>query len=384
MIKKIYTFLIPFLFVSIPITAGAALFEAGETYTLKADAVVSENLYVGGGDLSIGGTVAGDAIGAGGTIVVSGNIRDDAMLAGGNITMLGTVGGDARIAGGTVIVGNTTGGDLIVAGGSVKVLDGATVGKNLVLAGGNVSFAGNAASDARFAGGRVTITGVIEGDVLVDAEEALVLDDSARITGSLVYRGKAESILDMKEGAIVSGGVRFEERAPLVPSKEITWGFFAVLGALFFGKLLVMITAALAAVLIFRNLSQALVDDAIGNFGTNLLRGFIVFVVTPLAAIGLFVTIAGVFIGSLLLAVYALFLLGATLYSGIIFGRALHQLFRRQEKIRLTWWHALLGVILLAIVKLIPLVGWIVCAIFFFLALGAISNMFYQRVWARR
>ncbi|MCR4330974.1 MAG: FapA family protein [Patescibacteria group bacterium] len=384
MTKKIYAFLISFLFVSIPLIAGAAVFEGGETYTLSAGTVVSENLYVGGADISVGGTVAGDAIGVGGTVVVSGNVRDDVMFAGGNITILGTVGGDARIAGGNIIVGNAIGGDLVAAGGSVKVLDGVTIGKDIMLAGGNVSFAGNAVGDARFAGGRVTITGAVEGDVLVDVEDTLVLGDGARITGSLVYRGKDKSVLDMKEGASVAGEVRFEERAPLVPRKEVTWGILAVLSAFFFGKLLVMIIAALAAVLIFKNLSQTLVDDAIGNFGTNLLRGFIVFVVTPLAAIGLFVTIAGVFIGLLILAAYALFLLIASLYSGIVFGRALHQLFKKQEKIELVWWHALLGVILLAIVKLIPLVGWVVCAVFFFLALGAISNMFYQRVWARR
>jgi len=119
--KKIFTVAL-FALLVLPGLAGAAVFAGGETYTLRADETTTENLYIGAGDITIAGSVAGDVLAAGGSLVVSGGVRDDLALAGGNITVLGSVGGDARIAGGTLVVGNPVGGDLVAAGGTIKIL----------------------------------------------------------------------------------------------------------------------------------------------------------------------------------------------------------------------------------------------------------------------
>lgn len=381
--KKFLTLIVPVL-VLIPTCTSAAVFGSGDSYSLGSDATVSDNLYAGAGDLSLAGTVSGDAYAAGGSVVVSGDIRDDLVAAGGNVTVLGDVGGDARAAGGNIVLSGDVGGDLVLAGGSVKVLGGTKIGKDVAIAGGTVTFAGEAAGNAHFAGSHVVIEGKIAGDVVVDADKKIILADGAEIGGSLVYRGARENILDMNEGAKVGGGVRFEEHILFPSRKELTWGILAVFGVFFATKLVMTLIASVLLVLLFTKISQELVDDALVGFGGNLLRGIIVFILVPLAIIGLFMTFIGIFAGILLLLAYLFFVLASSLYGGVIFGYAIHRMIRKNQPVALAWWHPLVGVTLLSLILLVPFVGWIMSALFFVLALGAISNIFYRRVWLRR
>jgi hypothetical protein len=148
-------------------------------------------------------------------------------------------------------------------------------------------------------------------------------------------------------------------------------------------KLIALLIAAVVAVIVFKTFSHAVVSDAIVRPWVNMLRGFIVLVVVPIVAIILFATIFGALLGALVALAYALLMVVAGLYSGIIFGSWLYRLVKKGEVV-ITWQWAAIGVIVLGILKLVPLVGWVICFLFFLLAIGAIADMLYQKLWLKR
>ncbi len=354
-------------------------------YVLTDHDVIADNLYVGGGDVTLSGTVDGDVTAAGGTVVIAGPVRDDLAAAAGNLTVLGSVGGDARLAGGNVLIGGTVGGDLLAAGGTVKVLGGVTVGKDLVIAGGMVTYAGSTTGNATFTGGEVVIDGHVTGNVLATVDKKVTLGDHAVIDGALVYRAPQEDVFVTSDQARVRGGVQFEQReARSAGVGGVERGLAAALGALLFVKLVALALAAAVLVLVFTRFSGAVVRTVTESFWLAVARGFVVLVVVPIVAGILLATLVGGFLGFLLLTLYGLALLIAAIYSNIVAGALLMGYFKKEQEYALVWWHALVGVVLLAVLALIPIIGWAVCLVFFLGALGSLARLVRDHVWAMR
>lgn len=382
--KKYIFSLALFVGLTSPALSWAATFGGGETYTLSEEKTVADNLYVGAGDITIGGTVSGDAIAAGGSLAVSGRVRDDLTLAGGDITVLAPVGGDARVAGGNIVFEKSTvGGDLIIAGGTIKVLSNSTAGGDVIISGGAVTFSGIGAKGARFVGGQVTVDGTIHGDVFIDGGQKIVLGENARIDGNLVYRSEKKDVLEVREGAVVKGTTTFEKREMPINRGDVAKGFAAFFGIISFIKFVTLLVAGVLAVLVFRQFSLGMANEVLARPWRNLLLGFAVLVLAPVAAIILFVTVLGAYVGALLFAAYALLLMVVSVYSGVMFGVWFYKLMKKSDTV-ISWQIALLGIILLGFIKLIPVIGWIVCLAIFLITLGAVAQMIYERLWIKR
>jgi len=382
--KKYIVFLALFVGLVVPAFGSAATFGGGESYSLSEGNTVSDNLYAAGGDVTVGGVVLGDLISAGGSLTVSGKVRDDLTLAGGNITVLAPIGGDARVAGGNIVFEKSTvGGDLIIAGGSIKVLSGSTASGDVIISGGAITFSGVGAKSARFAGGQVTIDGTIRGDVFIDGGQKIVLGENARIDGNLVYRSEKEDALVVTEGAIVKGETTFEKRVMPINQVDVAKGFAAFLGILFLIKFITVLVAGIIAVLVFRQFSLAAANEVMARPWRNLLLGFAVLVLVPVASIMLLVTVLGAYVGMLLIASYVLLMMVVSLYSGIMLGAWVYKLIKKGETV-VSWQVAALGIVLFTLVKLVPVVGWIVCLAVFLMTLGAVAQIINDRLWARR
>ena len=369
----------------IPLAASAATFGGGETYNLKGDAIIDDNLYVAAGDITIAGTVQGDLQSAGGVIVFTGSVQDDIALAGGNITVLGSVGGDARVAGGSILIDTPITGDLLAAGGVVKVLDGVTVGKDVSMAGGLLMLSGSIQGDAKLAGGEILLDGFIAGDVVVEVGEKLTLGEDARISGNLVYRASREDVLNIHEQAIVSGNVSFEKsKFGSMAEKEAAQGIAVLFGLFYLIKVASIAIAAVVLVLLFKRFSVTLTKTVLESFWMSMLKGFVYLVMLPVTALLLMITVLGLHLGLLLLALYGLTLIVACIYSGVVFGVFMMDLISKDNHHHLTWWHALLGVVSLSILNLVPYLGWLLVFAFMLATLGALFQMAKVRFWNHR
>ena len=191
--------------------SGLATQQAGETVTKEG--TVSEDLYLAGGTVEVRANVQGDVIAAGGKIIIAQLVTGDVLAVGGDVTVTADVMDDVRVIGGSVALGGNIDGDAIAAGGTVRLRPDATVGGRAWLAGGEVDVAGRISTHLKAGGGKITISGSIDGDVELMAGEIDVLP-TARIAGTLTYRSRQEARID--PAAQITGGITrlpIEERS---------------------------------------------------------------------------------------------------------------------------------------------------------------------------
>jgi hypothetical protein len=364
--------------------ASAGTAKMGERYRLESGETVSENLYVGSGDINLAGNVLGDFIAGGGNVTVTGSVAKDTMLAGGSLNILGMTGEDLRVAGGNIIIGESVGGDLVAVGGSVQVLSGVTVGGEALVAGGSVVIDGTIQKDLVVSGGDVQINGRVMGNVRAKRVDRLTLGSNAVIEGNLDYGSRREAVIS--EGARVGGAVNFDQiTKPARYGRGAEKGFIAALLGLFtliaLTKFAIIATAALLLVYFFRDGLLQVTEEISRNFGREVLRGFIVMVTVPAGAMVLALTIAGLIPAAFAMLGYAGLILAASIYSGVFFGSWLHKKYYKREMMEINWKIALGGIIVLALAGALPLVGWIVDLAVMLAALGGLSNALYRRLW---
>lgn len=314
--KKILSAAILMAF-AIPAFVFAAQLKSGDQVNINKDETIWENLYIAGGALNIAGTIKGDLLAAGGNINISGPIQKDAAIAGGTIILTGNVGEDARIAGGNITVTGNIGGDLIVAGGNINISSGVVIGGDLVAAGGNI-----------------TNLGTVKGKI---------------------------SIFTQPKGVKV----------------QKSKGFLG-LGIWWLISTLMKLAVGLVLYYLLRPGTQEVLKKAISNFGSELLRGFLILVAMPVALVILMFTIVGIPLSIAGFMAYAALMIVSSVFGAIILGGVVAKYgFKKPET--LTIWIVLGGIILYQILKLIPFVGWIIVFVFSLTGLGVLAHTLYRQ-----
>ncbi len=362
--------------------ASAATVKAGERFRLGTDESVSENLYVGSGDINLAGEVLGDLIAGGGNVTLTGRNAKDVMIGGGSVNVLGATGEDLRVAGGNIIIGEDVGGDLVVVGGMVHVLSGVEVAGDVLVAGGAVIIDGNLAKDLTAMGGEVTVNGKVAGSVRVKSAEKLTIGSGAEIAGNLDYGSPREAVV--LEGAKVGGAVNYtptsfrHDKSAKYAMKGALLGLFTAIALV---KLAILLAAALLLVHLFQNGLAQVAGEIHSNFWRELLRGLVVMVTVPAAAVILAMTVVGLIPAALAMLAYAALMLLATVYSGVFFGAWLSKRFSKTKELAVTWKTATLGLLALGLLGAVPFVGWIVDLAVMLASLGGLSNALHRRLW---
>lgn len=362
----------------LPLSSSAAELRGGQDYFLRKGETVSGNLYAGGGNLSIAGDVMGDLLAAGGNVNVLGNVSEDLTAAGGSLNLTGSAGGDVRAAGGRVLLSGEVGGDVALAGGELYVAPGARIGKDILAGGGRVTIEGDVLGNVRLGGREVRIDGEVGGDLFVVAER-ITLGPKAHIKGNFSYRAQSEARLE--DGARVEGETSFVkiETAP-----SFAKGLGKLLGAWIILKLLMLLLLGILMVLVFQDTSKSLVRYATDRFWVEFLRGLIALIVMPVAAGLALITLIGIPIGIILGLIYIFFIILARVYAGIIFGSWLNKVLRKRETFEVNWQVAVLGILVLEIVKWVPFLGWVLSLVFFLAAFGSVLKVWYDKAWLTR
>jgi len=368
--KKI--FLIPILAILIMPFAAWAAIRQDQNFSLGRNDVINKNLYAGGGNVNILGEVKQDVIVGGGTIIMSGNVGQDLAAAGGNLMIDGNIGDDARIAGGNLSIGGKIGGELLAAGGQISLSSGLEVKGNATLAGGNLLVDGILGGDLTAYGGSVRIDGKIAGNVKVKANQKLTIGSQAQISGNLDY--SAPEKLTIEDGAKINGKVTFNE----IQTQQAKKGLFGIWWISWLIGLAIFLTAALVAHFLFRKKLEEAVSYTLAHFGKETLRGFIILVVLPIAAIVSFATVIGALLGGAGLLLYILMGLFAAVFAPLVLGTLIFRLVLKKPDFAGDWRSVVTGVVLLRIVQVIPYVGWIFWFIFFLAAFGALFNYLYR------
>ncbi len=346
--------------------------EEGRISTNRED--VYDNFYVVGGDVTVNSKTNGDLYAAGGWVSVENTVEQDIVAAGGTVVVSEPVNGDVRVAGGKVTINAPVKGDVLAGAGTLIITDKGSVGGELRAAGGVVEVNGPVSKGVYIMGERVTVNSKIDGEVKVTATEEMTFGTKAELA-SVSYLGKKAATL--QDGAKVNT-INFTELEKHNRDAGKRTGFLGFLLGGFIIKFFAVLIAGLIALRLFRGQLQALTSNMLVKPWHNLATGFITAIVAPVAMVVALIVIVGYYVAILAFMVYVLLMMVAGLLAAVFLGAWLVKVLTKKSGLVLDWRAIVIGIVVLMLLRFIPVVGWLICAIVFLMAFGALANHFRQ------
>jgi hypothetical protein len=196
-------------------------------FTVPSTAIVTDDLYAAARNVTIDGTIYGDAVLAGQTVTINGNVEGDLIAAGQTIIINGRVRDSARVAAQAIVLGDSgrIGKDVIAVAYSLETRPESRVQGDLGVGAYQALLAGTVDRNLRAGVGRVEISGTIWGDAVVDIGDSdgrvsqmtfwpspevtiphlapgLTLSNRAHIVGQLTYTSSRHFPLEGRVGRV--------------------------------------------------------------------------------------------------------------------------------------------------------------------------------------
>jgi cytoskeletal protein CcmA (bactofilin family) len=346
---------------------------SGMTVTVASGEVVDDDLYVAAETIIIDGTVNGDLWAAGNTITVNGIVNGSVMAAGRIVNINGDVTHAVRAVAETININGDVDGDVMAGCGKLNIASTARIGGDLLFGADIAGIDGPVEGNIKGSGREVTISNGVNGDVELEVESLTILS-TANIGGDLNYTSEEEAYI--QSGAQIAGATthKLPEVQPEV-KKDWTKVFPFVL---FFGvlaKVLSFLMALVAGVVIIFLAPKKLtsITDAIGTRpGPSAGWGAMILFLTPIAALIVCLTIVGIPVGLITLALYGIALYLAQIPVGLFIGRWIIGRFRVVESKAIMVGALAVGLAILKLLSLIPYFNFFVGFVVVLFGLGAI------------
>ena len=345
MVKKIIGFSLFFVFL-LSVSSTALSFRTDDVITIAKDEVIADNLFAAGESIIISGTIEGDLMAFGTDVTLQGDVKGNIIAAGEKVTISSTA-RNIFAAGETVILNGIAKGDLFLAGEKVHLSSDSRVGK-----------------DAFLGCSKGYVSGKIYRNLRVGSGE-LKISPSAFIKGSLDYSVQK---FDISDRAKILGAITSHVRPDY--EKE-TSKFLAGLAtaAQIIGFLTILLLGILIIVFL-PNQVKLVTSKMTGEFWKSLGWGILSLIVIPFIVLLFFITVIGIPLGILLSIAYIFGMYITGIFISIVIGS---WIFGKLGKPAISLiWALILGLIILKLIGWIPVVGWIICLVFFLWAFGAL------------
>jgi hypothetical protein len=364
-------------------------------WQLRIENSILDNLYTAGGKINILGNVNGDLALAGGEIIIDGKIRDNAMIAGGDIKMNGIIEndllvvggnvkinspvfGDIRAAGGSITLENSSSWDVMLGGWEIRIAKWVIIHKDLAIAGGSVNMDGTVKWKADIIAWTLELHGIIEKDVSLRINEItnLYIGSGAKIMGKLTYRAP-ERIPALENIAVgwstYAGVTEFSDMEN--EQQEMSYWFFS--GYLIY-RLLFLLIIGWILFHSFHNFIRKTTEIVRNNPGKSFLNGFLYFVLMPIIFIICFITVIGIPIGFLLIALYVFSFVFAKVITLVILSELIIQKWQNKISEPLQKWG--IFVLLAIILTLVSGIDFIATVFAFGAIITKIGNSYSKSI----
>ena len=372
----------PLLFLAIFAPGGAA--HATQALVKDSGAVIidtDDNLVLAGGRVSPGKPVPDNFVGVGGRVVIDQPIGGNAVAAGGTVDLRAPVAGKALLAGGTVNVDAAVTENLKAAAGEIRLSKASVIGGGARLMAGDITVDGTVNGDLRAEGEMVTINGDVHGDVRALAD-TVVLGPAAKIDGRLSY----VSVLKRADGATVAGAVQRLDESTLTRD-EVRRGIASGVstGARIFGTI-VSYLALLACGAIFLAAAPIFSVEAPDRLksspGRSIGVGLATIVGTPILAVLFMITLIGIPVGIMLIALYPFALLLGFLVGALFVASLVPQLLKRPPPptVAQAIGHFAIALAVVMLVAKVPSIGGLFLLAVLVLGVGAFEVELFRRM----
>lgn len=344
------------------VAQASSVVRTGDSVSIFEDQVINGDLYSAAGKVNVSGTIEEDLVSASGQITLGGSVGGDALLMSGQVDVHGTIGDDLRILSGEVTIAEPVMGDVFVLGGVVNILSTASVAGDVVLFAGEATIEGSVGGDVFGTVDNLRIDGQVAGNVDVKVGQ-LTLGDRAAVEGSVFY--VSNTLVNRAQNASVGGElVRNDPVLPLAESNIRS----AVI------PMLVLLFSVLVWYWVSRRSLQKVVERALIKSPRPFLFGFLTLIFAPFAISLLMVSMIGVMVGLVALFGYLLLLtLGLVGISAVI-GQLLILAFNQPSKY-VSLMTLAIGVIGVAALLMLPIVGHVVLVGFMMITLGSMVDL---------
>lgn len=400
----------------------------GDDITIAKDEVVDDDLYLFANTISVDGTVKGDLVVFGSSITINGIVEGDLIAAGRDVTINGEVKDDVRFAAYALTLGPNAkvGDDMISAGYSLEIPQGANVDGTLVLGAYQLLLNGNVGEGASLGLGALELNGTIGGDVKIGigdedssgippssymkdmppvpfVKAGMKFGPNAKINGNIEY---TSSLQYSVPESVTSGEVTHMEM-PVAPKdaseyrslRETNPVLDAILEALRFLAALVIL-GVLVAILVpswIKRPAEMIEQRPLPSLGWGFVTfmGFFFF----LGLVGTLTVVLAILFGALTLgnlsglsvvlggSAFCALIVAFALISGYLSYLIIGYLGGRWILQRISpalnekpVWPLLLGVLILAILTAIPVLGAVIKLFVILFGLGAIALLLWKRI----
>jgi cytoskeletal protein CcmA (bactofilin family) len=340
---------------------------------------VSRNIYSAGANVRPSAAVEGDFVAVGGRVIIDQPVKGDVMLAGGSVDVRAPVGDDVRAAGGDINVEGTIGGELFATGGNITLTKAARVASTASLFGGTVSIDGRIDGPLSVSAQKVVLNGEVNNDARFRAEQ-IELGPFAKITGTLDYASPNE--IKRADGATIGGAIsRMADDSAMhghnMHETNQDWhmrmgrGGSTWVGSIF--TFLAFLACAAVFLLIFPTFSVKASDAVRTSPWAAMTVGFGAVVCVPVLAILLFITILGIPLGIITVALYPLLLLLGYVVGVLFVARRAQNAMSKDESgsfVKTIGFFAL-ALLLVMLLGRLPFVGGLVIFVITIIGIGA-------------
>ncbi|MFC1599474.1 hypothetical protein ACFL3T_00410 [Patescibacteria group bacterium] len=362
--KKLFA--ICLLFVLTANVALAADFYGEEELYLKT--VSEDDVYAGGGLVTVDETINGDLLIGGGSVTINANVNGDLFVVGGQITINGDVSDDVRAAGGTIILNGNVGDDVIATSGQLNISSNSLIGGSLIMGNGMANVLGSINEDIIGGGGKLILGGTVYRDVNVEIQDSITLTSDARINGNLIYSSLREAELTEDQ---VAGFIEYNKTVVEDDYGNQIENMFSRFHLVI--QLLKYLSLLLIGFILVFLVPKSLLDASKVSKThpwRSLGLGFVIAICSIAAMIVLAITIIGVPLAGILLGLFLISWYVAKVFAAMFVG---YLLLKPKKNTKWTLFGMIaLGGFILVIIGLVPIIGALLAFLITMLSFGSV------------
>lgn len=303
------------LAVSLSLAGGAraADFRSDNDLTIPATEKIDDDLYTAADTTTIAGQVTGDVLATGNKLTITGRVGGSVNALVGTADITGFIGGNVRAGGGTVKIAGPVSGDIQVAAGTVEIEPTGSVAGDIYLASGTLRVDGPVSGKIRGNANDIVINAAVGGEVHVVAK-TIALESKARLAQSLSYT--SPDPVTMAAGAAVAGPIKHTVSDRFYPGSDyVAWLFSPLF------RLLSLLVAGLVLVVLFPGIAGSVGDGIWRSPLVAVVAGILAVALAPVLIVLIGVTVVGLPIALIGLALYIAIWYLSQVFAGLAIGR---------------------------------------------------------------
>lgn len=391
--KAKISFLILAIGLAMFVDASAAIFIGTNYRSFEADTVYDDDFYIGGNSIRFQSEVTGDLIGGSRDLVFTGICGGDIMWGAQHIAIKGTVDRTVRLFGQDIEINAFIGRDLLAFGQKIIIGPGTKIIKDGGFFGESIEFNGFIGRNLLIRGDKVSISGTINGNLDIEAKD-LEIKPNTVIEGNLIYKTPEQAKIE--SSVIIHGEVKWTEMqakskgqeykafSPITFMVNMFLVFNFIFGILIFIITLILgngwliplmflglIVSGIVIVSLNRNMALKAVGVLEKRFFASFGLGILLILLFPLAGFLAIVSIIGMPLGMLILFGFGMVCFIGSIYTAQFVGCSIGRLLNL-GKIPPSIFTLIIGIVILAGLILIPIIGWLIAIVVLAAGMGSV------------